>query len=69
MTFQEMAWEFVDVFENLDNDQINQMLAKNVPYETLEFAAKYNKAHPKLGLPPTPQARPERRCACFLWLP
>lgn len=41
MTFQEMAWEFVDVFENLDNEQINQMLAKNVPYETLEFAAKY----------------------------
>ena len=41
MTFEEMAWEFVEVFENLENDQINEMLAKNVPFDTIEFIAKY----------------------------
>jgi len=41
MTFEEMAWEFVEVFENLDNDRINEMLVKNVPLDTIEFVAKY----------------------------
>ena len=41
MTFEEMAWEFVEVFESLDNDQINEMLVKNVPLDTIEFVAKY----------------------------
>jgi len=41
MTFEEMAWEFVEVFEDLDNEQINEMLAKNVPFHTIEFIAKY----------------------------
>jgi hypothetical protein len=41
MTFEEMAWEFVEVFEDLDSEQINEMLAKNVPFETIEFIAKY----------------------------
>ena len=41
MTFEEMAWEFVDVFDSLDHNQINQMLVKNVPYETIEFVARY----------------------------
>jgi len=41
MTFEEMAWEFVDVFEKLDHDQINQMLVKNVPYDTIQFVARY----------------------------
>jgi len=41
MTFEEMAWEFVEVFETLETDQINEMLAKNVPMDTLDFIAKY----------------------------
>ena len=41
MTFEEMAWEFVEVFEDLDSDQINEMLVKNVPLDTIEFIAKY----------------------------
>ncbi|MBW2272497.1 MAG: hypothetical protein JRG96_04445 [Deltaproteobacteria bacterium] len=41
MTFEEMAWEFAEVFDELDVDQINEMLAKNVPFETLEFFNKY----------------------------
>ena len=41
MTFQEMAWEFIEVFDELDVAQTNELLAKNVPIETLEFFGKY----------------------------
>jgi hypothetical protein len=41
MTFEEMAWEFAEVFDELDVEQINEMLAKNVPFETLEFFTQY----------------------------
>ncbi len=41
MTFEEMAWEFAEVFDDLDVEQINEMLAKNVPMDTLEFFAQY----------------------------
>lgn len=41
MTFQELAWEFVEVFDELEVADINEMLAKNVPMETLEFFATY----------------------------
>ena len=41
MKFEEMAWEFVDVFDELSIDQINEMLAKNVPLENLEFFGRY----------------------------
>lgn len=41
MTFQEMAWEFIEVFDELDVAQTNELLAKNVPIETLEFFSKY----------------------------
>jgi hypothetical protein len=42
MTFEEMAWEFAEVFDELDVTQINEMLAKNIPLETLDFFAKYS---------------------------
>ena len=42
MTFEEMAWEFVEVFDDLDVAQINELLAKNVPLETLEFFSQYS---------------------------
>lgn len=41
MTFEEMAWEFVEVFDELDASDINEMLAKNVPFETLQFFSRY----------------------------
>ncbi len=41
MTFEEMAWEFAEVFDELDVKQINEMLAKNVPLETLDFFTQY----------------------------
>lgn len=41
MTFEEMAWEFAEVFDDLDVAQINEMLAKNIPMETLDFFSQY----------------------------
>ena len=41
LTRQELAWELVEVFEGLETDQINEMLAKNVPIETLQFFTSY----------------------------
>jgi len=41
MTHSELAWEFADLFGELAPDQINQMLAKNVPLETLQFFSDY----------------------------
>lgn len=37
----ELAWEFADLFAELDAGQINEILAKNVPLETLDFFTKY----------------------------
>jgi hypothetical protein len=41
LTREELAWELVELFEELDIEQINEMMAKNVPLETLEFFASY----------------------------
>jgi len=41
MTFEEMAWEFAQVFDELDVSQINEMLARNVPLQTLDFFSQY----------------------------
>ena len=37
----ELAWEMVELFGELPTEQINEVLAKNVPLETLEFFATY----------------------------
>ena len=44
MTFEEMAWGFIEVFDELDVAQTNELLAKNVPIETLEFFSSYAEA-------------------------
>lgn len=41
MTHSDLAWEFADLFGELQTDQINEVLAKNVPMETLEFFNSY----------------------------
>jgi hypothetical protein len=41
LTRRELAWELAEIFDELGADQINEMLAKNVPLETLEFFASY----------------------------
>ena len=43
MTIEEIAWEFAELFEELDSTQINEILAKNVPLETLDFFLEYCK--------------------------
>ena len=37
----ELAWELVELFGDLETEQINEILAKNVPLETIEFFAAY----------------------------
>jgi hypothetical protein len=37
----ELAWEFAELFSDFSTDDNNEMLAKNVPLETLEFFASY----------------------------
>ncbi len=41
LTREELAWEFVELFDELSVDHVNEMLAKNVPMETLRFISAY----------------------------
>ena len=41
MTPQDIAFEFAEIFEDLPAEQINEMLAKNVPFETIQFFSQY----------------------------
>ena len=41
LTREELAWELVEIFDELDVEQINEVLAKNVPFETLKFFTSY----------------------------
>lgn len=41
LTRQELAWELVSLLDELRADQISEVLAKNVPAETLEFFTSY----------------------------
>ena len=41
LTREELAWEIAEVFDELDVSQINEVLAKNVPLEKLEFFSTY----------------------------
>jgi hypothetical protein len=41
LTREELAWELVEVFEELPAERINELLAKNVPFETLRFLSVY----------------------------
>ncbi len=41
LTREELAWELAELFDDLSLDNVNEMLAKNVPLETLQFFASY----------------------------
>ncbi|MFQ5417387.1 MAG: hypothetical protein ACE5FL_10115 [Myxococcota bacterium] len=41
LTREELAWELVELFDELKIDDINEVLAKNVPMDTLEFFSSY----------------------------
>ena len=47
LTRAELAWELVEIFDELGIDQLNEMVAKNVPLETLEFFSSYADAFGK----------------------
>jgi len=38
---EELGWELVEVFEGLQTEEVNEVLAKNVPLGTLRFFAAY----------------------------
>ncbi|MCP4907933.1 MAG: hypothetical protein GY910_23420 [bacterium] len=44
MTHDEIASEFAEIFDDLPTEQVNEMLAKNMPFETIEFFARYAEA-------------------------
>lgn len=41
LTRQELAWELVEIFEELHTDKLNEMIAMNVPLDTMEFFSAY----------------------------
>ena len=41
LTREELAWELAELFEDLKIEEINEVLAKNVPLDTLEFFTAY----------------------------
>jgi hypothetical protein len=41
LTREELAWELVELFDELKSEDINELLAKNVPLDTLEFFSAY----------------------------
>jgi hypothetical protein len=41
MTFEEIASDFIEVFDDLEVEQINEVLRKNIPFERLEFFNEY----------------------------
>ena len=47
MNTSELAWELADLFGELETAQINEMLAKNVPLEALEFFGSYAESFAK----------------------
>lgn len=47
MTHSEMAWEFAGLFHDLKIEEINEVLAKNVPMEMLEFFDSYGASFAK----------------------
>lgn len=41
MNHSELAWGLAEVFDDLHVEEINELLAKNVPLETLQFFSAY----------------------------
>jgi len=41
ITREELAWELAELFDELSIEHVNEMLAKNVPLDTLRFIGAY----------------------------
>lgn len=50
VTREELAWELVEVLEALSVDELNELVAKNVPLDTLDFFSRYAREFAE-GLP------------------
>lgn len=58
LTREELAWELVELFDEMKIDDINEVLAKNVPFDTLEFFGAYAEEFgSSQGLPPQERKR------------
>ena len=38
---EELAWELVEVLDELGADEMNELVAKNVPLESIDFFSRY----------------------------
>jgi len=43
LTREELAWELVEVLDELTVEELNELVAKNVPLESIEFFSRYAK--------------------------
>jgi len=43
LTREELAWELVEVLDELTVEEMNELVAKNVPLDTLDFFSRYAK--------------------------
>lgn len=50
LTREELAWELVELMEELSTDEMNELVSKNVPLESIEFFSGYAAEFSK-GLP------------------
>lgn len=50
LTREELAWELVELLEELSIDEMNELVSKNVPLESIEFFSGYATEFSK-GLP------------------
>ena len=41
LTRQELGWELAEIFDELRIDQMNELVAINVPLDALEFFSSY----------------------------
>jgi hypothetical protein len=50
LTREELAWELVEVLDELSAEELSELVAKNVPSDTIEFFAHYAREFSE-GLP------------------
>lgn len=50
LTREELAWELVEVLDDLNADELSELVAKNVPLEAIDFFSRYAGEFSK-GLP------------------
>ena len=49
LTREEIAWQLAELFEELSTDDINELLSKNVPMESLRFFSEYADVFARTG--------------------